>query len=195
LYLLMIRSLRRHRVAVVIAALAVVLIAAITLFVRAYNGTGSTHSGAGPLPSDTATPSTTSIGASPSPTNTSNAIPKGGVTDYTFPNGLHYTGGSFAFANFPQHIVRLVVFNSLGRRLIRVGWVAPQSYDAPYGDLKDLPPSWSITFHSAGDKDRAALFVGTDASGAPVTCQIFVDGALVSQQTTLGPYSRQICLN
>jgi hypothetical protein len=190
LYFLMIRSLRRHRVAVVIAALAVVVVAAIALFVNAYNGSGSTRAAG---PSDSPTPSSSS--AVPSPTSTANAIPKGGVTDFTFPNGAHYTGGSFSFASFPQHIVHLVVFNSWGKRLIRVGWVAPQSYDAPYGDLHNLPPSWSITFHSAGDKDRAALFVGTDATGAPVTCQIFVDGALVSQETTLGPYSRQICLN
>ena len=177
--------------AVVIAALTVVLIAAITLFVRAYDHTGSTGSAGGPsvfpTTSGTSTPS-----ATPSPTT--DPIPKGGVTGYTFPGGLHYTGGSFAFKSFPQHIVRLVVFNHLGQRLIRVGWVAPQSYDAPYGDLRNLPPSWTITFHSVGSKDRAALFIGTDASGSPVTCQIFIDGQLESEQTTLGPYSRQVCL-
>jgi hypothetical protein len=184
-------------VAVVIAALAVVLVAAITLFVRAYNHTGSTTSaggsGASSFSPDNPTPADSGSGsATPSPS--ADPIPKGGVTNYTFPGGLHYTGGSFAFSSLPQHIVRLVVFNHDGRGLIRVGWVAPQSYDAPYGDLRNLPPTWSITFHSVGDKDRAALFVGTDASGSPVTCQIYIDGRLESTQTTLGPYSRQVCL-
>lgn len=193
------RFLRKNRVKIAAAALVVGLVTLITLFVRAYNG--SNKSGAAPtfgptisLPADTG-----SVSPSPStsitPRRTISGIPSGGVTKYTFPNGQTYVAGDPNFFKFQnQHLVELRVFSAGNVQLIRVGWLAPESYDAPYGDLRGLASPWSLTLHSSGTKYHAALFVGTDRTGNPVTCQIYVDGVLKDQQTARYPGAHQVCV-
>ena len=190
------RFLRKNRVKIAAAALVVGVVTLITLFVRAYNhGTNSAAPTFGPtisLPADTPSASASS---SIKPRKTISGIPSGGVTKYTFPNGQTYSVGDPNFFKFQnQHLVELRVFSAGNVQLIRVGWLAPESYDAPYGDLHNLASPWSLTLHSSGSKYHAALFVGTDRTGNPVTCQIFVDGVLKDEQTARYPGAHQVCV-
>lgn len=192
------RFLRKNRVKIAAAALVVGVVTLMALFIRAYNGgTTSAAPTFGPttgLSTDSASADASSS-SSAKPRSTATGIPGGGVTKYTFPNGQTYVAGDPGFFKFQnQHIVELRVFSGGNVRLIRVGWLAPESYDAPYGDERGLSSPWSITLHSSGTKYHAALFVGTDASGNPVTCQIFVDGVLKDQQTAHYPGARQVCV-
>jgi hypothetical protein len=196
------RTLRRHRVKIAIAAFAAALVAFIAIFVESYNsGNDSAAPTLGPtgaLPTTTAVSSpsaTKSTSASSKPKRTLTGFPSGGVTNFTFPNGQSFTGGNTDFFKFQnQHLVQLRVFSAGNVQLIRVGWLAPESYDAPYGDLKSLASPWSLTLHSSGDKYHAALFVGTDNTGNPVTCQIYVDGKLKDSQTARFPGAHQVCV-
>src|SRR4051812_6464870 len=136
------RTLRIHRLKIAAAALVVALVAFIVVFVRSYSsGTDSAAPKLGPSTSSFAPPTDTSPtdSTSASPGKSGSGVPSGGVTDFTFPNGLKYTGGSTDFFRFQkQHIVVLKVFSEGNAQLIRVGWLAPESYDAPYGDMKQL---------------------------------------------------------
>lgn len=181
------------------AAVAIVaLVAFIGLFIRSYNsGTDSAAPKLGPTTSGFTPPvDTSSTSASPSASKASGTgLPRGGVTAFTFPNGLSYTAGDPNFFRFQkQHIVVLKVFSAGNVPLIRVGWLAPESYDAPYGDVKGTGSPWSLTLHSSGDKYHAALFIGTDATGNPVTCEIFVDGVLKAKLSAEHDYARQTCV-
>jgi hypothetical protein len=180
----------------VVGAVVVLLAAFIALFVRSYDSSGPEGS-APPAAQSTPTLSIPALSssASASPTGKSGSTKSGSVINYTFPNGLHYTGGDTSFFRFaPQHLVVLRVFSAGNVNLIRIGWLAPESYDAPYGDIKNIASPWSLTLHSSGDKYHAALFVGTDASGNPVTCQIVVDGVVKQTLTAEHPFARQTCV-
>lgn len=182
---------------IAIAAFVVAIVAFIGVFVRSYNSGGNSAAPTlGPTTSGfTPGVPTDSTSATKKPTTTASGIPKGGVTKFTFPNGQSYAGGSTDFFRFQkQHIVELRVFSQGNAQLIRVSWLAPESYDAPYGDMHKLASPWSLTLHSSGDQYHAALFVGTDASGNDVTCQIFVDGKLKQSLTAQYSFSRQTCI-
>lgn len=195
-------TLREHRWKIAIAAVVVVLVALIGLFIRDYNsGSDSSAPKVGPSSGgftptvDTRTATASSTSASASPGASGSGVPKGGVKGFTFPNGLSYTGGDPNFFRFQkQHIVLLRVFSAGNAQLIRVGWLAPESYDAPYGDTKGLASPWSLTLHSSGEKYHAALFIGTDSSGNPVTCEIYVDGVLKDRLRAEHPFARQTCV-
>lgn len=189
------RTLRNNRVKIGVAALVVAIIAFIGLFVRAYNNDSTSAAPTfGPPTSTIDIPSaSSSASAKPKPSTK----PSGDLANYTFPNGVRYTGGDTAFFRFQnQHTVLLRVFSSGNVQLIRVGWLAPESYDAPYGDMRNLASPWSLTLHSSGDKYHAALFVGTARENNPpaVTCEIYIDGKLVDRKTAQYYGSRQVCV-
>ena len=193
-------TLRRHRWKIAITVVVVALIAAIGLFIRSYNsGTDSAAPKVGPTTSGF-TPSidsTSSTSAAPSPTASGTGIPKGGVTAFTFPNGLSYTAGDPNFFRFQsQHTVVLRVYSTGNVQLIRIGWLAPESYDAPYGDIRNIASPWELTLHSSGTKYHAALFVGTARENDPpaVACEIYVDGKLADGKTAQYYGSRQVCV-
>ena len=191
-------TLRRHRLKIAAAVLVVALVVLVGLFIRSYNsGTDSAAPTLGPTTSGFTPSIDNSSSASPtaSPKSSGSGLPSGGVTAFTFPNGLSYTAGDPNFFRFQkQHIVVLKVFSNGNVPLIRVGWLAPESYDAPYGDIKGVSSPWSLTLHSSGDKYHAALFIGTDATGNPVTCEIYVDGVLKDRLSAEHDYARQTCV-
>lgn len=191
------RTLRNNRVTIGVAALVVAIIAFIGLFVRAYNHVDTSAAPTfGPTTNPVDVPSassdaSSSVAAKPK----ASRKPTGDLATYTFPNGTSYAGGDTAFFHFQtQHIVVLRVFSSGNVQLIRVAWLAPESYDAPYGDVRRLVSPWSLTLHSSGKTYHAALFVGTDASANPVTCEIYIDGVLKDRKTARYPFARQVCI-
>jgi hypothetical protein len=190
------RQLRRHRTKAIVAAVVVVLIAFIGLFIRSYHDSGPVGKAPNAIGSTTSVPELSpSASDSSSASSKPSGSPTGSILNYTFPNGMHYTGGDTSFFRFaPQHIVVLNVYSHGNVPLIRVGWLAPESYDAPYGDIRHVGSPWSLTLHSSGDKYHAALFIGTDASANPVTCEIWVDGQLKQRLTAEHVYARQVCV-
>lgn len=187
------RALRKHRTKAIVAAVAVLLVAFIGLFIRSYHDSGPV--GSAPPIANGSTTSIPELSSSASGSAKPKSSTSPSVINYTFPNGVHYTGGDTSFFRFgPQHIVVLKVYSAGNVQLIRVGWLAPESYDAPYGDIHHVGSPWSLTLHSSGDKYHAALFVGTDATANPVTCEIWVDGTLKQRLTANHVYARQVCV-
>lgn len=76
-----------------------------------------------------------------------------------------------------------------------VGYLIPTSYDHPYGIVKSLPKTFSLTTVVYGKPYYSAIFIRADSGGVPVTCSIAIDGKRTTQAATSGPYGRQGCVS
>lgn len=76
----------------------------------------------------------------------------------------------------------------------RLGYLVPSSYTDPYGDIRDVGTSWSLTTVAHGKPAYAAIFIQAAGAGTPITCTITVNGVVTSTETTKGAYGRQVCL-
>lgn len=75
-----------------------------------------------------------------------------------------------------------------------IGYYIPYSPDKQSGTLMNVGTSWSLRTVSYGDPDYARIYLR--AGGNPairITCTISVDGRVVTQETTDGPYALLIC--
>lgn len=75
-----------------------------------------------------------------------------------------------------------------------IGYYIPYSPDRQSGTLQNVGTSWSLRTVSYGDPDYARIYLRAGGNPAiTVTCTISVDGKVVTQETTDGPYALLIC--
>ncbi len=187
------RRLRRpSRRAIVqgVAGLAVLL--CIGLFVRAYNHAGAGNSDAGggfgaggsgypaPSPSASAPVSAQAGGVLPA----TRTLPRVTITAEG--------GPGFTIVPAPRH--KLVLSATSTAPIGEVGYLVPTSPHHSYGAAKHVGDHWVLRTTVTGKPYYAAVFLQAGATGAPITCTITLDGKVIDQRSTSGPYGRQVCL-
>jgi hypothetical protein len=172
------------------AGVVVGLVCAMAFFVRGFDHTGDGPRSAAPASTPRAAPAASATPARPripaaTPTAGRYVVAAGGPTITLGAGG----GGLHIVDN--RH--RLVARVWSAAPVYAVGWLIPTSLDHSYG--KDMHPGRSFTIDTrvSGRPKYALLWIYAGASGAPVTCTISIDGVVRSEQTTSGPYGRQVC--
>jgi hypothetical protein len=178
---------RRHlqRAAVVLAAMLVV--AAIALFVNLYKSSSPNGSG-GPGGSDGAAGLGAGSGLPGSSVTTGSgdtSMLKNFPSELTRQLGRKFTGNH-------GHTVVLTVPSSA--TVARLGYLVPSADRDQFGDHRNVVHGWTQTFVARGPYGPySAIFIQTDRAGTPVHCTVTVDGVEKDSQTITGEYGRGLC--
>lgn len=176
-------------------AAAIAVIVCVGLFVDAYRAAGpegGSNPGAvavSPLPTPSPVLSPSGPAASKSAAAKGIAFGTAPIPQYT----LSLAGGP-GFTIVPAKTYNLVMAASSSQAISRVGYLAPTSPDASYGDVYGVGRSWSVSTTVTGRPYYAAVFIQANAAGTPITCTISINGSVVDSRTTRGAYGRQVCV-
>lgn len=206
--------IRRRPTVAAIAGVVAVLAVLVLVFVmsgtdtpegeaRTYNPSTATPTLPEPtlteIPAPPATPTATKAPTAGGGTSGSGGglqgLPGGGLGGQPIQSGdvnLPGLAGGGVAQNPPKHRIQLLVTSKAP--IGTVGYYIPYSPDKQSGTLLNVGPRWSLRTVSYGSPDYARLYLRQGARpDAPITCKILVDGRVVYQKSTDGPYSLLIC--
>lgn len=105
------------------------------------------------------------------------------------PPGLNGNGGS---VSLPKH--RLTIRWTSGNPLGLIAYIVPTSQEHNEGSwVERTRRELTISTTVYGRPDYAIAYVQAGGTGAPATCEIFVDGKRTARRTTQGPYGAVWC--
>lgn len=187
------RFRRPSRRSVVMGAAALAVLLCVGLFVRAYQhaGTGGSDAGGGFGAGASGTP------ASPTPDEPAPVSAQaGGVLPAmrTLPRVTYTAQGGPGFTIVPAPTHKLVLSATSTAPIGEVGYLIPTSPHDSYGAAKHVGDHWVLHTTVTGKPYYAAIFLQAGATGAPITCTITLDGKVIDQRSTSGPYGRQVCV-
>jgi len=182
----------RARTMAVAGLVAIVFIVAVALFLKSYHDSGPTASAS--VPSDSGTPAAlpSDTFSNPVTSPTAGFFPSGRITSLPEITISGIEGGGLKFA--PGSIHHLVATVHSSAPIGIVGYLIPTSQDHSYGESKNVGTTWTLSTTVYGRPAYAMLFLQAGRSGAPITCEITVDGHTSAHASTSGPYGRQYCL-
>lgn len=175
-----------QRAGLVLAA--VLVVAAIALFINLYSSSSPNGSG-GPGGSDDAA----GLGAGTGLPGSSATVTGSGDTSIlkNFPSQLTQQLGR-KFTGQHGHTVVLTV-TSAGS-VARLGYLVPSADRDQFGDHRNVAHGWTQTFVARGPYGPySAIFIQTDRAGTPVHCTVTVDGVEKDSETISGEYGRGLC--
>lgn len=99
--------------------------------------------------------------------------------------------GSSRLISLPKH--ELVVRVTSEADMFRVGYVVPTSLEKSYGVEYDVGRTWELRTVVYGKPKYARIYLQAGPYGIPVKCTITVDGKVLEQRDTEGPWGQLIC--
>jgi hypothetical protein len=161
------------------------IVAAIALLTTLLTmGGGAKKTGAIVPPSPTATTS------SPTPTPTAKPKPKS-TPPVAIPT-LTPAGG-WGLADPAARHTLLIELVSSRPVYVQIGWKAPTSA-GKVGIYKGRTTDWSRSMTVFGSPQYVVFYTYYGGAEAPVTCRVFVDGALRTSKTSTGSYGGVMCV-